>query len=221
MDQFASACGVDGSALLFDCRSTEWRPVPLPDELALVVIHSGVSHGHADNEYNDRRAACERVVATAAEDDPSVTLLRDIDMDRLQAYRDRLDPVDFRRAYHVLTENERVLAAVTALEADDLETLGQLMAGSQASMRDDYAITCPEIDALVEISVGVPGVIGSRMTGGGFGGCTITLARQDALAGLRATVEREYPARTGCSPRIWTVEAAVGAGLVSPSSSPA
>ncbi len=109
MDQFASACGVEDSALLFDCRSSEWRPVSLPPELAPVVIHSGVSHGHADNEYNDRRAACERVVATMAADDPTVTLLRDIDMARLEAYRDRLDPVDFRRAVHVLTENERVL----------------------------------------------------------------------------------------------------------------
>ena len=215
MDQFASACGVDGSALLFDCRSTEWRPVHLPEELALVVIHSGVSHGHADNEYNDRRAACERVVAAVAQDDPAVTLLRDIDMDRLEGYREPLDPVDYRRAYHVLTENERVLAAVSALESDDHAALGELMAGSQASMRDDYAITCPEIDALVEITVGATGVIGSRMTGGGFGGCTITLAQHDAVARVRETVEREYPARTGCQPRIWTVNARSGAGFVS------
>jgi galactokinase len=88
------------------------------------------------------------------------------------------------------------------------------MAGSQASMRDDYAITCPEIDVLVEISVGVPGVIGSRMTGGGFGGCTISLVEHDAVSALRQMVEREYPARTGCTPRIWTVSAQAGAGLV-------
>ena len=215
MDQFASACGVDGSALLFDCRSTEWRAVPLPAELALVVIHSGVSHGHADNAYNDRRAACERVVARIALDDPSVTLLRDVDMARLEAYGDRLDPVDFRRAVHVLTENERVLEAVAALEADDHAAVGALMAGSQASMRDDYAITGPEIDALVAISVDVPGVIGSRMTGGGFGGCTISLVQHDAVDALRAAVEREYPARTGCSPQLWTVRATAGAGLAS------
>ncbi|MEX1296473.1 MAG: galactokinase, partial [Candidatus Limnocylindrales bacterium] len=196
MDQFASACGVDGSALLFDCRSAEWRPVPLPEELVLVVIHSGVSHGHADNEYNHRRAACERVVAVVAADDPEVALLRDIDMERLEAYRERLDPVDFRRAVHVLTENERVLGAVAALEADDHAALGELMAGSQGSMRDDYDITCPEIDALVEITVAVPGVVGSRMTGGGFGGCTITLAEHDAVEALRERVERDYPART-------------------------
>jgi galactokinase len=214
MDQFASACGVVGHALLFDCRSTEWQSVPLPEELALVVIHSGVSHGHADNEYNDRRAACERVVATVAADDPAVTLLRDIDMTRLEAYRDRLDATDYQRAYHVLTENERVLAAVAALEMDDHAALGALMAGSQASMRDAYAITCPEIDALVEIAVAVPGVVGSRMTGGGFGGCTITMVRHDAVEALREVVMRDYPARTGCTPRIWTVSAQAGAGHV-------
>ncbi len=214
MDQFASACGVEGSALLFDCRSTAWRPVPLPAELSLVVIHSGVSHGHADNEYNARRAACERVVAVVAADDRSVTLLRDVDMERLSAYRDRLDPVDYRRAYHVLTENERVLEAVAALESDDHAALGELMAGSQASMRDDYAITCPEIDALVEISVAVPGVVGSRMTGGGFGGCTISMVHHDAVETLREAVERDYAARTGCTPRVWTVSAEGGAGLV-------
>ena len=214
MDQFASACGVDGHALLFDCRSTEWRAVPLPDELALVVIHSGVSHGHADNEYNDRRAACERVVSVVAADDPSVTLLRDLDRARLESYRDRLDATDYLRAYHVLTENRRVLDAVTALQRDDHAALGQLMAGSQASMRDAYAITCPEIDALVEIAVEVPGVVGSRMTGGGFGGCTISMAHHDAVEALRRHVEREYPARTGCTPRVWTVSAVGGAGLV-------
>ena len=214
MDQFASACGVAGSALLLDCRSREWRPVPLPADLVPVVIHSGVSHGHADNEYNERRAACERVVAVVAADDPAVTLLRDVDEDRLEAYRDRLDPVDHRRARHVLTENERVLAMVEALAADDREAVGRLMAASQASMRDDYAISCPEIDTLVEVATGVPGVVGSRMTGGGFGGCTISLVEPAAVARLREVVEREYPALTGCAPRVWTVSAQAGAGLV-------
>ena len=214
MDQFASACGVADHALLFDCRSLDWRAVPLPDDLALVVIHSGVSHAHGDNEYNARRAACERVVAAIARDDPAVTLLRDVDMARLDAYRAQLDPVDYDRAYHVITENDRVLAAVAALEADDHAALGELMAGSQASMRDRYDITCPEIDALVAISVDVPGVIGSRMTGGGFGGCTVSLVKPDAVEALRERVERDYPARTGKTPRLWTLQAMGGAGFV-------
>jgi galactokinase len=214
MDQFASACGVEGHALLLDCRSTEWRAVPLPADLALVVIHSGVSHGHTDNEYNARRAACERVVATVAADDPAVTLLRDIDMARLDAYRDRLGGRDHDRAYHIITENERVLDAVAALEAGDHAALGELMAGSQASMRDRYEITCPEIDELVAITAGAPGVIGSRMTGGGFGGCTVSLVLPDAVDSLRALVERDYPARTGLQPRFWVVRATDGAGFV-------
>ena len=214
MDQFASACGVADHALLFDCRSLDWRAVPLPDDLALVVIHSGVSHAHGDNEYNARRAACERVVAAIARNDPSVTLLRDVDMPRLDSYRDQLDPVDYDRAYHVITENARVLDAVAALESDDHAALGELMAGSQASMRDRYDITCPEIDELVAISVDVPGVIGSRMTGGGFGGCTVSLVRPDAVEALRHRVERDYPGRTGKTPRLWTLQAMGGAGIV-------
>jgi galactokinase len=214
MDQFASACGVADHALLLDCRSLEWRAVPVPDDLALVVIHSGVSHGHADNAYNARRAACERVVAAIARDDPGVSLLRDVDMEILEAYRASLPASDYDRAYHVITENDRVLDAVAALEADDHTALGELMAASQASMRDRYEISCPEIDELVAITAGVPGVIGSRMTGGGFGGCTVSLVLPDAVDTLRARVEGDYPARTGCTPRIWTVSAVEGAGFV-------
>jgi galactokinase len=214
MDQFASACGVAGHALLLDCRSTEWQAVPMPAELAAVVIHSGVSHAHGDNEYNARRAACERVVAAIARDDASVTLLRDVDLDRLSAYRGRLDPIDHDRALHVITESARVLDAVAALEADDHDSLGELMADSQASMRDRYAITCPEIDELVAITVASPGVIGSRMTGGGFGGCTVSLVELDAVETLRQRVDREYPARLGRTPRIWVTRAVDGAGFV-------
>jgi galactokinase len=214
MDQFASACGVAGHALLLDCRSTEWRAVPMPEGLEAVVIHSGVSHAHGDNEYNARRTACERVVAVIARDDPAVTLLRDVDLDRLDGYRHRLAPADYDRAHHVITENQRVLDAVAALEVDDRPALGELMAASQASMRERYEITCPEIDVLVAITLASAGVVGSRMTGGGFGGCTVTLVEPDAVDGLRATVEREYQARTGIVPRLWVTRAMDGAGFV-------
>jgi galactokinase len=214
MDQFASACGVADHALLFDCRSLEWRPVPLPDDLAVVVIHSGVSHGLADNEYNTRRAECERAAAVIGEHEPGIHSLRDVDRAMLEANRDHLDPVVYRRARHVITENDRVMDAVAALERDDHAALGELMAGSQASMRDDYEVSCPEIEALVGITLEAPGVIGSRMTGGGFGGCTVTLARPDAVDELRRYVEREYPARTGRTPRVWTLRAVDGAGFV-------
>jgi galactokinase len=214
MDQFASACGVAGHALLLDCRSSEWRAVPLPSDLSVVVIHSGVSHAHGDNEYNARRAACERVVATIAEEHPEVGLLREVDLTMLEDARPRLDGRDHDRARHVITENARVLEAVAALEAGDHASLGELMAASQASMRDDYEISCPEIDELVAIARTSPGVVGSRMTGGGFGGCTVTLVRPDAVDELRGHVEREYHARTGLVPRIWTLRAVDGAGFV-------
>jgi galactokinase len=220
MDQFASACGVAGHALLLDCRSTAWRPVPIPPELALVVTHSGVSHAHGDNEYNARRAACERVVAVIAADRPDVALLRDVDLELLERARPRLDARDHARARHVITENLRVLHAVAALESGDHAALGELMAASQASMRDDFEISCPEIDELVAISVASPGVVGSRMTGGGFGGCTVTLVRPDAVDALRSRIEQEYPARTGLIPRVWTLRAVDGAGFVRDDSPP-
>ena len=214
MDQFASACGVAGHALLLDCRSTEWRPVPLPDDLALVVIHSGVTHAHGDNEYNARRADCERAVAAIAQGHPGVQSLRDVDMAMLGTSRRDLDARAFDRAVHVVTENQRVLDAVVALEQHDHAALGELMAGSQASMRDRYEISCPEIEVLVELAVATPGVVGSRMTGGGFGGCTVSLVRPDAVESLRQRVEREYPARTGKQARMWTLQAVDGAGFV-------
>ena len=212
MDQFASACGMAGHALLLDCRSHEWRPVPLPQDLALVVIHSGVTHAHGDNEYNARRADCERVVEVIRARHPGVTSLRDVDIDMLEASRTILDDQGFRRARHVITENDRVLQAIDALVTGRHVALGRLMAASQASMRDDYEISAPEIETLVEIAISVPGVIGSRMTGGGFGGSTVTLVRPDAAAALRERVEREYPARTGIEPRIWQLTAVDGAG---------
>ncbi len=214
MDQFASACGVAGHAMLLDCRTTEWRAVPLPDDLALVVIHSGVTHAHGDNEYNERRAACERAVAIIAERHPGVTALRDVDLLMLEAERSRLGARIFDRAHHVITENQRVLDAVHALETGDHQALGALMAASQATMRDRYEISCPEIDVLVEIAVATPGVVGSRLTGGGFGGCTVSLVAPDAVESLRRRVERDYPARTGMTPRQWTLRAVDGAGFV-------
>jgi galactokinase len=214
MDQFASACGVAGHALLLDCRSTEWRAVPMPPDLSLVVIHSGVSHAHGQNEYNARRAACERVVASIAAWDPAVRLLRDVDLAMLDRARPGLDARDHAMARHVITENARVLDAVAAMDAGDHAALGQLMAASQASMRDDYLISCPEIEMLVEIATASPGVVGSRMTGGGFGGCTVSLVAPDGVERLRAVVERDYAARTGLTPRFWVVRAVDGAGFV-------
>ena len=215
MDQFASACGVVGSALFLDCRTLDHRTVPIPDGLRLVVCHSGVTHQHGGGEYNTRRAECERAVAAlSAMEGRPLKALRDVDADMLRRFGARLDPIERRRAEHIVGENARVLETEAAMRAGDLPAIARLFAASHASMRDLFEITTPEMDTLVEIAIAVPGVVAARMTGGGFGGCTINLVHPDGVEALRSAVEGEYAARTGRTPRVWLVEAADGAGAV-------
>ncbi|MGZ8501476.1 MAG: galactokinase [Candidatus Limnocylindrales bacterium] len=215
MDQFASASGVAGAAVLLDCRSLEHRTVPLPPDLVLVVAHTGMPRTLGTSEYNARRADCERAVAALARLEPGVASLRDADRPMLARHADRLDPVALRRAEHIVAENERVVATEAALASGDLDALGRLFAASHTSLRDLFEVSSPELDAMVEIAVGVPGVVASRMTGAGFGGCTVTLARLGAVDELRARILRDYPARTGRTARVWVVRATDGAGFVS------
>ncbi len=213
MDQFASAGGVADHAILLDCRSLEVRPVPLPlPDVRLVVCHSGSSHKLEASQYNQRKAEAERAVATIATIDPSVRALRDVDEALLARARPRLDDVAYRRAKHVTEENARVLQTEAALEAADLDAVGRLFAASHASLRDLYEVSSPELDALVEMASGVPGVVGARMTGGGFGGSTINLVRREAISALRSAIERDYRGRTGLTPTIFDVDAVDGAG---------
>jgi galactokinase len=214
-DQFAESCGVADAAVLLDCRSFEWGPVALPEGLALVVCHTGSARRLDQSQYNVRRSQCEAVVAALAKDDPTIRSLRDVPPDLLDAAGDRLDPVVARRARHVVAENERVTQTIDALAAGDLEAVGELFAASHASLRDLFEVSSAELDAMVEIAQSVPGVVAARMTGGGFGGCTVNLVRPDAISSLRTTVERDYPARTGLTPMVMPVRAADGAGRVS------
>lgn len=215
MDQFASSLGRTGHALLLDCRSLEYRPVALPlAEHALVVCDSGSPRRLEASEYNLRRAQCERGVAMLAGDDPSIRALRDVDLGRLRAARSRLDEVTYRRCEHIVRENARVGETVAALEAGDLAAVGRLFAASHASLRDLYEVSSPELDALVEIATAVPGVAAARMTGAGFGGCTVNLVARDSIDRLRDAVEREYTARTGRHGSVLAVEAADGAGVL-------
>jgi galactokinase len=212
MDQFASVFGEPGRALLLDCRSLEHRSVPLPlDEVALVACHSGSSRKLEASAYNERRAQCEAAVEAIRRREPGVRALRDVTPSMLASVLDALDPVVARRAEHIVAENERVLQAVEALGAGDLAEVGRLFYASHASLRDLYEVSSPELDALVEIARQTPGVIGARLTGAGFGGCTINLVRRDAVGALRDRVMREYPARTGLTPRVFVVEASAGA----------
>ncbi len=214
MDQFAVACGQTGAAMLFDCRSFESRPVALPPGIGLVVCHTGSPRRLGRSEYNLRRAQCEAAVAELARLDPTIHSLRDVTAEMLAATRDRLDPVVARRAEHVIAENARVTAVVAAFAAGDLVKVGALFAASHASLRDLYEVSSPELDAMVDIAAGVEGVIAARMTGAGFGGCTVNLVRPDAIDRLRDTVAREYSARTGLTPMVLPVEIAAGAGAL-------
>ncbi len=214
MDQFASANGVAGAAVLLDCRSLEHRPVPIPEDLRLVVAHTGLPRTLGTSEYNARRADCERAVAALASVEPTVRSLRDVDPAMLERHRDLIDPTAYRRAEHVVGEDARVEAAEAALAAGDLDEVGRLFAVSHVSLRDLFQVSSPELDALAEIAWATPGVVASRMTGAGFGGCTVSLVRPDAVDAFQARVEREYQPRTGRIPRVWVVRATAGAGLV-------
>lgn len=211
MDQFAVAFGRADHVLLLDCRSLEHREVPLPAGTCLVICHTGSPRKLAASEYNTRRAECDRAVAGLAEIDPSVRSLRDVSTKLLEAGRGRLDEIAYRRARHVVGENARVMATIDALMAGDLAGVGEALAASHRSLRDDFEVSSPALDALVGIADGVPGVIGARLTGAGFGGCTVNLVREDAVEPLRAGVLADYPARTGLTPMVLEVRAADGA----------
>jgi galactokinase len=215
MDQFAVACGRADAALLLDCRSFDWQPVGLPlDHVTLVVCDSGQVRSLAGSEYNVRREQCDTAVAVLAGHDPSVHSLRDVSPELLAEASSQgwLADVVLRRATHVVYENQRVLDTMTALETGDLAALGALFAASHASLRDLFEVSSPALDALVEIAAATPGVVAARMTGAGFGGCTVNLVRVDALDALRAAVESTYSARTGLQPVVFPVRPAAGAG---------
>ncbi|MEA2544846.1 MAG: galactokinase, partial [Chloroflexota bacterium] len=212
MDQFASSCGVAGAALFLDCWSTEWRTVTIPDGLVLVICHTGSPRRLDTSEYNLRRAQCEAAVEGIRLVDPSIRTLRDVSPALLEASRTTLDPVIARRAEHVIAENMRVLATLAAFEIGDLAEVREAFAASHASLRDLFDVSSPELDALVEIAAAVPGVVAARMTGAGFGGCTVNLVHADAVARLANAVNATYPARTGLAPMVMTVAPASGAG---------
>ena len=220
MDQLISARGEAGHALLIDCRTLQARPVPLPDDLAVLIVHSRVARGLVDSAYNERRRQCE-----AAARHYGVQALRDLDLAALQAGAAGLDPLVLRRARHIVTENQRTLDAADALAAGDLPRLGALMAASHASMRDDFEITVPAIDELVAIAqraIGTEG--GARMTGGGFGGCVVALMPVTRVASVRACIDADYRAPGGERATVWVCRAQGGASTAAheaPASVPA
>ncbi len=210
MDQIISANGVAGHALLIDCRSLETQATPIPDDAAIVIINSQVRRGLVESAYNKRREQCE-----AAARHFGVPALRDVDAAMLEAKGGGLDPEVFRRARHVVTEDERVLRAVEALAAGDLVRMGELMEASHASMRDDFEITVPPIDQLVDIVKQVIGAEGGvRMTGGGFGGCVVALVPRARVDAVRAAIAQQYRSPAGDPAIVYVCTAAAGASEV-------
>lgn len=212
MDQFSSVHGRADHALLVDCRSLELRYVTLPNSVSLVICNSMVKHSHGAGEYNIRRAECERCVHHFQAWRPEISALRDVTEEDLRQHGDALPDVLLRRCRHVVSENGRVLHAAEALESGDLESVGKLMSESHISLRDDYEVSCPELDTLVKLASKYPGTHGARMTGGGFGGCTVNLVERNAVEEFRAGILRDYEAATGIKAEVYVTAAVDGAG---------
>jgi galactokinase len=216
MDQFASCNGRMDHALFIDCRSLEYRAVPLPAGMQLVICNTMVQRqlGSNESEYNRRRAECEEGVRVLAAVLPKVRALRDVTLADLQEHRGRLTSTVYRRCRHVITENERVTQMVAALAADDADRIGELMDASHRSLREDYEVSGPELELMVKLAVEQQGVQGARMTGAGFGGCTVNLVDADFVSQFENRVAAAYFGETGRRPEIYVCEASDGAGRV-------
>lgn len=215
MDQFASAYGVRDHALLLDTRSLDWETVPLPSGTLLVVADSGVRRSLTTSAYNERRAACETAVEILKQDMPKIQSLRDVSLDEFTRLRYKLPQEIQMRAEHVITEIQRVFSAVAALRVGDQETFGELMYEGHASLRDLYQVSTPELDALVEIARRIQGCIGARLTGAGFGGCTINLVEAAHAESFIQSLQLGYSRTTGNEAQVYICKASQGAGLIS------
>lgn len=218
MDQFVSCHGRASNALLLDCRSLEYKLVKLPPGIQLIICNTMVKHEIGSSQYNVRRAECEEGVRALSKVLPGIRALRDVTLTQLETHRALLSPTVYSRCRHVITENDRVQSAVRALESGDVRSLGPLMRDSHRSLRDDYEVSCKELDLMVEIAAAQPGAIGARMTGGGFGGCTINLLESSAVEAFKRNVAAGYLAQTGLQPEIYVSPAADGVQQVGVSS---
>jgi len=212
MDQYIAAMGRENAALLIDCRTLETRSVPIPlADVSVLVCDTRVKHELSSSEYNLRRAECLRASNILAKSLPGVRALRDVGVDDFARFASELPGVVRNRARHVVTENARTLAAAEALTAGDLRAMGRLMTESHVSLRDDYEVSCEELDLAVDIASAQPGVYGSRMTGGGFGGCTVTLVDNAAIGNVDAAVKQAFAARGWKQPELFASRACDGA----------
>lgn len=214
MDQFCSCFAVMGHVLLLDCRSLEYRPLPFPEQVKLVVCNTMVKHSLASSEYNARRAECEEGVRLLARELPHVRRLRDVTLSDLDRFKAKLPDLIYRRCRHVVSENDRTVEAAKALEHGDLVLFGRLMDESHRSLREDYEVSCAELDLMVDLSRELEGVYGARMTGGGFGGCTVNLVETTSVDSFKQVVASRYARATGLAPDIYVFSPAQGAERV-------
>jgi galactokinase len=214
MDQFISANAAENHALLLDCRDLTFRLAPIPSNVALVIANTMVQHAVTGGEYTSRRAQVEEAAAVIARHRPEVRFLRDANLDDLARYGSEMSPLALKRARHVITENTRTVAAADALIHHDLKELGRLMAEAHVSYSQDFEASCEEADAMVELAQDLPGLIGARLTGGGFGGCTVNLVERQHAREFTAALGERYAARTGITPQIHICHASGGAHRV-------
>lgn len=205
MDQMVSACGEEGNALLIDCRSLETRQVSLPEDTQFVILDTATRRGLVDSAYNERRSQCE-----AAAHHFGTAALRDLSLEELERSNRELDPILYKRARHVVSENQRVLEAENAMRKGDSALLGRLMNASHISMRDDFEISREEMDQMVAIAQAQEGCCGARMTGGGFGGCAVALVSNDHLNSFQTAIKEKYRQETGLQAAVYSSRAADG-----------
>jgi galactokinase len=211
MDQFISCLGKAGHALLLDCRSLEFKLVPIPENLSMVICNTMVKHEHASGEYNRRRQECEEGVQILSEWHPGIRALRDITSEQLQRHSNEMPPTIYKRCSHVVQENQRVLRAAELLATNALSGLGRLMRESHRSLRDLYEVSCPELDTMTEVAEELPGYRGGRMTGGGFGGCTVNLVDTSHVEAFAEQLSEGYRRSRGVKPDVYVCSAAEGA----------
>jgi galactokinase len=215
MDQFVSCHGKAGHAIRLDCRSLEFELVPIPASVRFVICNTMVKHQLSGGEYNERRSQCEQGVEVLARHYPAIKALRDVSREQLELHRGEMDGVTHRRCLHVVQENDRVLQAVRCFSSGDLKRVGELMLQSHASLRDLYEVSCFELDEMVKAAEGLPGWFGGRMTGGGFGGCTVNLVERATAEEFASTIAKRYQQATGITPKVYVCTAADGAGTES------
>ena len=212
MDQFVCCVGKQEHAVLIDCRSLDFELAPLPKTVVLVICNTMVKHELSSGEYNRRREECEAGVKILSNFYPGIRALRDITVDQLSAHRSGMPPVVYNRCLHVVEENARTIEAARRLKAGDIAGVAELIRDSHRSLRDLYEVSCPELDAMVDAAEGLPGYIAGRMTGGGFGGCTINLVEKNAAESFAKSIAARYRMKTGITPDVFQCFATNGAG---------